>query len=248
MKAVLLGTGFAVPSRDRVQAGILVDTGGDLLLLDCGEGILHRIQQSGYDFRAVTHILLTHFHLDHNADLFPLLKAMALSGVEGMAISGPRGLEDWLGHMFRAYPYLKGRLDIRLTELEGGETMDVGGGTVKCAPTSHSPRMPSLAYRIEGQGKSLVYSGDTEPCEGVRDLCEAGADVLVHECSSEERIEGHTDPATLAEFLEGLPVRRLVLTHFSPETAGREEGMAEVIRKKFPGEIIVGHDLMELEI
>jgi ribonuclease BN (tRNA processing enzyme) len=173
---------------------------------------------------------------------------MALSGVEGMAISGPRGLEDWLGHMFRAYPYLKGRLDIRLTELEGGETMDVGEGTVKCAPTSHSPRMPSLAYRIDHKGKSLVYSGDTEPCGGVRGLCEAGADVLVHECSSEERIEGHTDPSSLADFLEGLPVDRLVLTHFSPETAGREEGMADVIREKFPGEIIVGHDLMKLEI
>ncbi|NOZ77490.1 MAG: MBL fold metallo-hydrolase, partial [Euryarchaeota archaeon] len=89
MKAVLLGTGFAVPSRERVQAGILVDTGGGLMLLDCGAGVLHRIPRSGYDFKGITHIFLSHLHLDHNADLFPLLKAMALSGVEGVAVAGP---------------------------------------------------------------------------------------------------------------------------------------------------------------
>jgi Metal-dependent hydrolases of the beta-lactamase superfamily III len=50
MNIILLGTGVAIPQLEKAQSGILVKTPEELVLFDCGAGILSRIVQSGYDY------------------------------------------------------------------------------------------------------------------------------------------------------------------------------------------------------
>ena len=46
MRVTFLGSGSAMPTGERFQTGILVQEDGRTLLVDCGSGVLHRLQQS----------------------------------------------------------------------------------------------------------------------------------------------------------------------------------------------------------
>jgi ribonuclease BN (tRNA processing enzyme) len=248
MRIVLLGTGFAVPSQKRVQSGVLIGTEGNLILLDCGSGVMGNLAKAGYDTTDITQIFFTHAHLDHNIDFFPILKARILLGKAEMKAYGPVGTERWIKGLFEAYPYLEGRLDLKVCELKDGDVVDIGNDKVTCASTCHVDN--SIGYRIDSDS-SVVCSGDTEPCAGVKTLIGDWADVLIHECSvldSSEHEKGHTTPTALGEFLKDVPVERLVLTHFSSEISGNEKEIVEIIKRYFSGDVVVGEDLLSLDV
>ncbi|MEE8402336.1 MAG: MBL fold metallo-hydrolase, partial [Candidatus Hydrothermarchaeaceae archaeon] len=162
-------------------------------------------------------------------------------------VYGPEGTKKWIDALFEAYPYLEGKLDLEVKELKDGETVALGSDTITCASTFHSP--DSIAYRIDS-ASSVVYSGDTEPCGGMKTLLGSGTDVLIHECSvldSSEHREGHTTPTALGEFLKNAPVKTLVLTHFSSEIPGHEGEIVEILKRYFTGKIVIGEDLLSLK-
>ncbi len=74
MEITFLGTGVAIPQKDRVQSGILVRLEEKPLLIDCGSGVLSRFPEAGVSHTEVDTVLLSHLHLDHVADLHPLIK------------------------------------------------------------------------------------------------------------------------------------------------------------------------------
>ncbi len=250
MRVTILGSGFAVPSPNRAQTGILVETGKNRVLIDCGAGVLQRMAQAGNDITGITHVLFTHHHLDHDGEFMSLLKAMWLKGKRELMVLGPSETEEWLTKLMDAYPYMKGRLDLDITCLEDASQVSVGGAHLEARRNKHA--LDGLAYRIQDDKDSVVFSGDTAPCEGVKKLCDKSTDLLIHECSfldSEgERFPDHTTPKGLGELVENLPVRRLVLTHFSPASENGIEEMVSVIARYFKGEIIPAEDLMVLEL
>ena len=75
-------------------------------------------------------------------------------------------------------------------DVDPGWSCRIGSSKVSAGLADHGViRVKVLAYRIDSSGKSIVFSGDTVPCEGVINLAQ-GADVLVHECSFlEEEVE-----------------------------------------------------------
>ena len=84
------------------------------------------------------------------------------------------------------------------------------------------------------QGRKLVFSGDTRPCDALG-VAAHGADVLVHEATftSEDaepaRLRGHSTAAQAAELAREAAVRSLALTHTSmryPPRVLREEAQA----------------------
>lgn len=250
MKVVLLGTGFALPSAGRAQSGVLVETGENLVLLDLGAGVLHRLEQSGYGLEEVTHVFFTHHHLDHDSDFMPLLKARWLKGGGGLRVFGPGGTREWLAGLLEAYPYLRGRIALEVRELQDKSRVTLGRDAVEARRNKHS--LPGLAYRLASSGRAVVYSGDTSPCRGVRELCIPGAELLIHECSfpdvEGEKYPDHTTPTGLGRLISGLRVKKLVLTHFSPLAEEKLGEMVAGVREYFEGEVIIGEDLMELEI
>jgi glyoxylase-like metal-dependent hydrolase (beta-lactamase superfamily II) len=61
-------------------ASYLVSDGGELAVVDCGPGstlaaLLDGVRAAGYDPAAITHLLLTHVHLDHAGAAGALLRA-----------------------------------------------------------------------------------------------------------------------------------------------------------------------------
>ena len=71
---ITLGTrGGPLPTKDRMQSSNLLVVNGTGYLIDAGGGVTHRIVQSGYDFRNINKIFITHAHDDHDAGLATLL-------------------------------------------------------------------------------------------------------------------------------------------------------------------------------
>ncbi|QEC48914.1 ribonuclease Z [Baekduia soli] len=100
------------------------------------------------------------------------------------------------------------------------------------------------------RGRTIVFSGDTAPCDMVR-VAAHGADVLVHEATftSQERERaqqtGHSTARQAAELAAEAGVGLLVLTHISTRYAGGE--IRDEARSVFPRtEVARDFDLVDV--
>ena len=253
MEITFLGTGVGIPQAGRVQSGVLVDIEGKLLLFDCGCGVLGRILESRHKHTDIDGIVLTHLHLDHVGDVLALIKANWLVKKTDMRLYGPQGTREWFEKTLDAYDYLKDRFTVDITELSPGDefTPEWAGAdcTIRCAKTVHTDN--SLAYRIESGAKSVVYTGDTEPCDTVMELAE-DADLLIHECSFPLGLPmtNHTTPDMFTLMLEEHPinVKELYLTHLYPHMQGHYEEARHHIKKYFNGNVTIAKDLMVIKL
>lgn len=251
MEITFLGTGVAIPEKGRVQSGVLVKLEEKPLLIDCGSGVLSRFSEADIPYIEVDTVLLSHLHLDHVADLLPLIKANWLNGKTNMRVYGPEGTEEWLSKLFDAYEYIFDEVNVDVVELLPGKEFTPEGFDceISCAAALHS--VPTLAYRVTSEDGEFVYSGDTEPCRDIMDLA-SEADLLIHECSFPPgaKVTNHTTPSTLAEILEeyNKEIGSLCLTHFYPDMKGHERESVYRLRRYFDGDIILAEDLMKLEL
>jgi ribonuclease BN (tRNA processing enzyme) len=85
----------------------------------------------------------------------------------------------------------------------------------------HPSGDPSLALRIECDGKILTYSGDTE-WTGTLISASKGADLLIAEAYYfEKHVKFHLDLHTLLAHLDELQPKRMIVTHLSEDMLGR---------------------------
>ncbi|MFC6752664.1 MBL fold metallo-hydrolase [Halorubrum tibetense] len=255
MELTVLGTGSAMPVPERVQAGYLLDDGDRSLLVDCGSGVLGRLSGTGTGYEGVSTVLLTHHHLDHVADLMPLLKARWLAGEEHLEVIGPSGTKSLVDGLLDVYEYLDGRVDLAVREVSPARSFSAGGFEVAARETRHS--MPCHAYRFSPPGSDrdptdgpLTLSGDSEAFAGLAAFAD-GSDVLVHDCAFPDGtdVSNHPTPTALGEVLAGVDVETLLLSHLYPHTGGREREMEESVRTAgFDGEVRVAEDGLRVDI
>ena len=243
MRVTFLGTGSAMPSGDRFQTGILVQEDGRTLLVDCGSGVLHRLQQSGVGYENVSTVLLTHHHLDHVADLLPLFKARWLAGEEHLEVVGPQGTKSLIDDLLSVHDYMEGRLDLQVREVVAGE-FSVAGFDVSAYETRHS--VPCLAYRFD---ERFTFSGDSEAFDGLANFADGSA-ILAHDCSFPDDVDvaNHPTPETLGKALEGTDIGRVYLTHLYPHTDGRHEEMLDSIGVHYDGDVRFAEDLLTVSV
>ena len=274
MRAILLGTGAPQPNPKRRGPSTLVTLGGSThFLVDAGSGVGVQMVQAGlrpYDWPPV---FITHHHSDHTIDLGHLLITRWIVGQNTpFEVYGPAGtrrqmdkLLDYLhwdievrrGHMIDREPPA-----VRVTEIEEGKILDRDGMQISAFLVEHDPVKPAFGYRFDGEGRSLVISGDTRPCENLMKWSH-GVDVLIHECCEmartswtpgcgwptvEEKIRDlasyHTQPDEIGRVADGARPKRLVMTHLMPGSEpGELKGAAE---KYFRGPVVVGDDLLEV--
>jgi ribonuclease BN (tRNA processing enzyme) len=225
-----LGTGSAMQWPDRAQTGILVERDDRRLLLDCGAGVLGRLANTEAGYEGTPTVLLTHHHLDHVADVLPLLKARWLAGEDHLTVVGPAGTKALVDDLLSVHDYLRDRVDLRLREVHPGE-FSVAGFDVRARETRHS--MAGLAYRF---GDAFAFSGDTEAFAGMGEFAD-GVRVLAHDCSFTDDVDvsNHPTPTSLGGSLAGVAVGRCYLTHLYPHTEGRHEEMLAAVERAAGG-------------
>ena len=257
MKITFLGTGSIVPTKKRSYSGLLIDV-GDKLLFDCGPAVLEKLTRIDQSISDIKHIFITHYHLDHISDMFPFIMSRAFDPVTGRAsktkelnIYGPDGLENLIKSIFSIEKFKETEKDLKLLnclklkEVRKG-LVEKREWSVSCAPTEH---FDSIAYRIGSNEKSVVYSGDTTPCDSVIELAK-DCDILIHECSyPDEYLVGlHTSPSQISEIAKKAGAKKVILNHLYPICEGKEEDMIKKIKEKFDGEVLVAEDFMVVEL
>ncbi|KYH26663.1 ribonuclease Z [Halalkalicoccus paucihalophilus] len=243
MRITFLGTGSAMPTGERFQTGLLLEDEGRTLLVDCGSGALHGLARTSVGYEGVSSVLLTHHHLDHVADLLPLMKARWLAGEKHLEIVGPRGTKSLVDGLLDVHEYMQDRLDLAVREI-GPYEFEIGGFSVEGYETRHS--MYCLAYRFDDR---FAFSADSDAFEGLANFAEGSA-VLAHDCSfpDETDVSGHPTPSQLGEALSGHEVGRVYLTHLYPHTDGRHEGMLDSIAEAYDGEVRFAEDGLSVTI
>jgi ribonuclease BN (tRNA processing enzyme) len=248
MRVTFLGTGSAMPAGDRTQTGLLVESDDDTLLVDCGSGVLGALAATDAGYEAADSVLLTHHHLDHVADLMPLVKARWLAGAEHLTVVGPDGTESLLKGLFDVHDYLRGRVDLTVREVGPG-SFEAAGFEVEAVETVHS--MYCLAYRFSHAGgdAEFCFSGDSEATDAIADLAD-GAAVLAHDCSFPDGVDvsNHPTPRALGEALAGREIGQVYLTHLYPHTRGKEREMVESVRAGYDGEVAFARDGLTVDL
>ncbi len=226
-KLTVLGTGTIVPVTDRKCSGYLLDNNDELILIDCGPGILGQLTDIETDFSRLNNILITHFHYDHISDLFALILSLDMRsrGNNILNITGPEGIrkilydaKKWLFPSENGYRPEK----INITEVLPGrfKILDLD---VSAEKTFHTEK--SLCYRFDDRnGRSLFYSGDTEYNGNIVKLGKY-ADIAVVECSHSEKFydkSGHMTWPGILKFNERAMPVKLVLTHFYEDFLSEE--------------------------
>lgn len=134
--------------------------------------------------------------------------------------------------------------------------LEKDGLTIKAVAVTHGPA-PSLAYRIEYKGKSIVYSGDSNSQTDNLINLAIGADLFVYDTAIMDNIPDikknpedklfyalHTTPSRMGEIARQTGVSRLLLSHITPITQPRLNEVKELIEKQgYKGNIVVAEDL-----
>jgi ribonuclease BN (tRNA processing enzyme) len=228
-----------------------VQAGGRLTLLDLGSGTLRSLLRYGLNFSDMDVLALTHLHPDHVGDLIPLLFAtrysLGYTRREPFTLLAARGFKDFHGKLKRAFGEWveppAGLMELRELSPTGPEEVRWEGLTIRSAPTGHTEG--SLAYRLEAEGRSLVYSGDTGVSAALVELAQA-ADLLVLEASNPFKVPGHLTPAEAGRLARQAGARRLLLTHFYPPCD--EVDVAALAAGEFPGEVLRAEDGLRVTV
>jgi ribonuclease BN (tRNA processing enzyme) len=194
------------------------------LLIDCGASSLIAMKRLGTDRNAITTIVVTHFHADHFGGIpFFILDAQFFSKRrEPLTIVGPVGLGEWYERVMEtAFPgssRASQKFELHFLEIRPGQSLDLGHQSVTAGQALHGPvDGPYLAVRVEAEGKSVAYTGDTE---WTPDLIPVARDVdlLIAEAYFRDKaISTHLSLDTIEAHFDELRPRRLILTHMSDD-------------------------------
>lgn len=223
MKLTVVGCGDAFGSGGRLQTCFHVDDGTDCLLIDCGATALIGLARTGLDPNRVSAIQISHLHGDHFSGLvWWLLHANHVAKRKApLTIAGPIGIESRFRQaaevLFPGSLASAPRFEMRFTEQTAGERYRVGSFEVTPFEASHPSGAASHALRLEGGGRTIAFSGDTEWVEALV-ACAGGADLFLCECYANERSSRyHMSWPVLSRNLPRIGAKRVVLTHMSTD-------------------------------
>ena len=297
MRVIMLGTGAAMVDPDRNHSWILITVRGRHYLFDCGHGATYQLVRAGVDPAEVDVIFLSHLHFDHIADFPYFMLSTWIFGRQAVpVVIGPPETQGFVDHSFASgafakdiearakYPQRQKNLHVLkpdVRECQPGPVYEDDLVKVSACYVEHIPRKisPCFGLRMDTvDGKSVVFSGDTAPCDRLVELAR-DCDLLIHECTFPQKaIEfrskvgigtwAHTSPLDLGKIAVDARTKMLVATHFGHfettnpvlrkhlakhmpiELVGPHfmEDVVTDIRRSYGGPLQIARDLMRIDI
>ena len=270
----VLGSGGPEINDDRASSGYLIwHNGHARVLVDLGSGSLARFEQSKALINDLDVILLTHLHADHSNDLPALIKSSFFTRRErDLPLYGPTGnhvmpsttvfvdklfgdkgafryLSDFLDGT-RPYRVLPFNVDILLKDIS--TLVDNNSYQISAIPVDHGP-IPAIAWRIDIDGQSVVFSGDMSNKKEVLSRLAKQADILVahhaiNEVTNPVARNLHMPPTEIGRIAAKAGVKSLVLSHRMKRTLGKERQALSIIQKHYKGPVVFANDLQCFEL
>lgn len=284
MKLTILGSGSPRPTPKRACSSYMVEVGPDRVLFDHGFGAGQRLVEHGATAQSISHVFLTHHHYDHMGDLARLILTrwdQMRDHHNELEIFGPSPLKDIVDRMISANGVyatdLRARIESacsrdlyarrggvgmrdwpapKIVELQSGESVTREQWRVTTAEAIHCPGyLECMAYRIEAEGQTLVYTGDTGPTPAITELAK-GCDLLIHMCSQtsgeigtpaiEESSIGHRE---VAQSAETAGAKLLILTHIDHlENDDTRRRILKDVKEIYRGLVVVAKDFLQIDL
>lgn len=265
----ILGSG-GPEDGSRASASYLIKRDSKaLILVDFGGGAFLRFGQAEAKIEDLEAILISHLHIDHVVDLPALMKAGYFSNrTRPLPVFGPNenryfpGLNEFVTIQFGqhgAYRYMSDILSsqsdsfsIIPQEIASQKELLIQGIKITAIPQHHGI-VPALAYKIEIEGKSIVFSGDTNAQSDRLQTIAKDVDLLIaHHAILQESLsaarELHMTPERIAQVASAANPKILVLSHRMKRTYGSEEKSTTKIQEGYNGKLIWAEDLMEITL
>ena len=270
LTVTLLGTGTPRPDIEHFSQAILVEAGDTKLMFDAGRGATMRLHQIGISSDQIDKVFLTHLHYDHIVGLDDVwLTARLWQRAEPLKVLGPKGTEEFVEHLRRAY-----EVDHRVRRRQSGLAMDLGDlwaeevepgvvyldGELKVTAftVDHGEVKPAFGYRVDYGSRSVVISGDTTYSSNLV-VWAKGADVVIHEVMmASERLlkknprmqkveKYHSSPKQAGQILAQIKPKLGILVHML-KFGVTEEQVLKALGKHYKGEVRLGVDLMAVDV
>jgi ribonuclease BN (tRNA processing enzyme) len=212
---IVLGRYAPFPAAGGACSGYLLEHEGRRVLIDCGSGVLSKLQ-SIVPLRDIDVVVLSHLHGDHTSDLMVLRYAADAdlrhgcrpSGIHVYSPTEPSEEYSRLSYKEAIIPHGVGDRD------------DLVLGGMRFGFTAVDHPFPCLAMTVRADGGTFAFSGDTALCPQLLDVAR-GADLFLCEASlpHEEApggYRGHLSARQAGEVAREAGAARLLLTHLWP--------------------------------
>jgi len=228
--------------RGVATTSFLVDTD---ILIDAGTGVCDLTLE---EMRSIRHIFVTHSHLDHIAAI-PLLADTLFDSLVGrpVIVHAQQLTLDVLhqhifnGHVWPDFTVLPHKTSavLKMKAMHTGATVEIDGRMIEMITVNHA--VPGVGYRIESNGRSFAFSGDTTSNENLWAALNKhdNLDLLFIEsafANKDLELAGaayHYCPQLLARDLCKLKHRpKVCISHLKP---GEEDAIMSECREALPG-------------
>ena len=259
----VLGSGAPGFVKDRANTSYLLWVGNQArILVDAGGGAYVRFGQAQAKFSDLSMILVSHLHPDHSSDLPGVLWSGRNTRNDTLPIAGPSGndaapaLSDFLTRLFDpksgSWEVLSSvvapgpgvKLDPRVVDVTRQEpttVYDRDGVKVSAMGIPHG-NLPTVAYRVETQGVTVVLSSDQNGTNPRFPDFAKGADILLMHLAIGVNANNPNQalPAVVGSVAQSANPKRLVLSHignFDLDAAVTD------VKKNYSGPLTIGADL-----
>jgi ribonuclease BN (tRNA processing enzyme) len=244
MKLTVIGYWGGYPKKNEASSGYLLEHNGFNLLLDCGSGILSKLQNV-LQPEELDAVILSHYHPDHIADIGVLQHARLIQGFLGKKMT----TLSVYGHHFDQNEFTK----LTYKDITKGVAFDpaaslaVGPFQIRFLKTDHP--VPCYAMRIEADGKVIIYTGDGSYKNELINFCK-NADLLLCECNfygnQDGKQAGHMTSLEAGGLAQMALVKQLCLTHL-PHYGNTQELVNEA-SSKYPGIIKLAEEFLTISL
>ena len=250
MNFTILGSGTAAPTPDRNMASYLLEVGNDKILFDSGPGTIRQLLKLKINLLDINNIFYTHLHNDHINDLPGIIWSnnYGILRKKPLNLYGPKGFKKYCGILLKKI-LNPGKLNFKINvkEMWNGSKIKIPSKNkiiIESVKSKHTGS--SVSYRIENNGKSIVYSGDTDYSNEIIKISK-NADVLILECSfpDNKKVKGHLTPSFCGKIATKANIEKLILTNFYPECDKID--VIKECKKEFNGNIILARDFVKIK-
>ena len=265
----ILGSGGPAVNKDRASSSYLLWIDGrSRMVVDMGGGVFLRFGQAEAKLADISLAAMSHYHPDHVSDLPALLWLSTNTRKEPLPLVGPSGnalvpgTNEFLARLFDAktgafqvlgtsmgappVPGVGGGVKLEVstvdvTKNEPSTVYDRDGMTVTALTIPHGP-IPTVAYRVQTRGVSVVFSSDQNGTNPRFIDFARGANVLIMHMAIAAGTTNplHAAPSVVGRVAQEAGVGRLILSHIG--LFNLDAAVAEV-KTQFTGALTVGADL-----
>jgi ribonuclease Z len=282
LRVTALGTGRPFLRRAQANASWLIELGnGDKFIFDFGSGSQTNFTSLEIPYQDVTAYFATHLHTDHVGD-FPNVWIGSWAGgrVKPLVLYGPsgakpeHGMRHFVEKQVASYlwdtetrvgllPAVGAEVEVHEFDFSKVHTVyEHNGVSIVSFPAVHIYDGP-VSLRLNWNGLSFVYSGDTTPSHFFTENA-GNADLVVHEAFNpvsqlmarsgyDERTArgigtiAHSDPTEVGFVFNAIKPRLAVAYHFFNDFDTAIE-LEQMIRRHYSGRLALARDLMVFNV